>query len=537
MKYKVCILAAGVGTRMSPLTDKINKSLLPVDFKAVLSHIIEKFDPEVEIVIAVGHLKETIIDYLECAYSDRTFTIVEVDRYTGEGSGPGYSLMQCKRYLDSPFIFFASDTVVLEDIPPPSENWLGVSAIDDSEPYCTAEICKNRVVGLEDKTINDNENAFIGLAGINAHEVFFDALEKNNEIKAGELQVSNGFSALIGCELVPEYFTWHDTGNMEGYTKANEAMSTSDVDFDFSKKDEFLYFVGNNVIKFFADETIIRNRHERALILGDLCPTISVLKKNFYSYKMVSGEVLYDVIDDGIMEKLLAWLDENLWVKVSLNSSQLRAFKLACSDFYYKKTIKRLKQYHERHSLIDEASSINGVTVPSIEELFNSIDWADISIGIPSNFHGDLQFDNVLLKNDSNFLLLDWRQDFSGFVDYGDQYYDFAKLNGGMKVSYKLIKQGHFSYSKDDKGNVKIEHKTPEALVTGREKFITFLDNKGIDMCKVNILTSLIYLNMSPMHNEPFDHFIYNLGKLNLYRSLIESGKLPAMEKLPCFKS
>jgi len=32
--------------------------------------------------------------------------------------------------------------------------------------------------------------------------------------------------------------------------------------------------------------------------------------------------------------------------------------------------------------------------------------------GIASNFHGDLQFDNILLKEDDDFLILDWRQIF-----------------------------------------------------------------------------------------------------------------------------
>ena len=81
MNYKVCILAAGIGNRMEPFTHHINKSLLPVDFKAAISHIIEKFDINMEIVIAVGHLKKTVIDYLDCAHKGRKFTIVEVDRY------------------------------------------------------------------------------------------------------------------------------------------------------------------------------------------------------------------------------------------------------------------------------------------------------------------------------------------------------------------------------------------------------------------------------------------------------------------------
>ena len=47
-KYKVCILAAGVGSRMGPLTHNINKAILPINFKAVISLIIEKIDKDID---------------------------------------------------------------------------------------------------------------------------------------------------------------------------------------------------------------------------------------------------------------------------------------------------------------------------------------------------------------------------------------------------------------------------------------------------------------------------------------------------------
>ncbi len=186
----------------------------------------------------------------------------------------------------------------------------------------------------------------------------------------------------------------------------------------------------------------------------------------------------------------------------------------------------RINQYHEKHQIKDQSSLINGVSVPSIDKMLNTIDWEHISKGIASNFHGDLQFDNVLLKEDGSFLLLDWRQDFSGIINYGDKYYDLAKLNGGMKVSYKLIKQNKFLYSKNSQGNILISHDVPNELKKSAKIFHNFLDLKNLDRVKVDILTSLIYLNMSPMHHEPFDHFIYNFGKLSLYKTLMESGKI-----------
>ena len=52
---KICILTAGKGTRMGVSSKQINKALLPIDHKAVISHIIEKFSIDDVFVIALGY--------------------------------------------------------------------------------------------------------------------------------------------------------------------------------------------------------------------------------------------------------------------------------------------------------------------------------------------------------------------------------------------------------------------------------------------------------------------------------------------------
>ena len=41
--------------------------------------------------------------------------------------------------------------------------------------------------------------------------------------------------------------------------------------------------------------------------------------------------------------------------------------------------------------------------------------------------------------------LLDWRQDFSGNIFFGDIYYDFAKLLHGMIVSHEIVKNNGYN--------------------------------------------------------------------------------------------
>ena len=51
-------------------------------------------------------------------------------------------------------------------------------------------------------------------------------------------------------------------------------------------------------------------------------------------------------------------------------------------------------------------------------------------IRVPSRFHGDFHFKNILWQESKNKFILDWRQEFGGLIDYGDLYYVLKLLHG-----------------------------------------------------------------------------------------------------------
>ncbi len=526
MKYKVCILAAGSGSRMEYLTTHLNKAILPINFKAVISHIIEKFPVDVEFVIAVGYKKETVIDYVRIAHPERTVTFVEIENFIGPGTGPGYSLLQCREHLNVPFIFYTADTIVLEEVPEPTHNWFGIAPVKNTEPYCTVKLKNNLICQLDDKTVNSNRFAFIGLAGILDHEAFFASLEGNTDAPTGELQVSNGFKKLIEHTLTPIGFTWFDTGTLENYKRTDKNFS-GEKKFDFSKGrgEEFLYFVNDKVIKFFADERIVQNRYDRAVqYLAGISPVIAERRGKFYAYRKVDGHVLYERLNNQTVSDFLQWASTYLWKEKSLSPEEQAAFEKACKEFYIEKTEKRLSAFYEKTRIADVPIRINGVMVPALAELMKHIPWESLTRGVPSNFHGDLQFDNVLVTSENDaeggkFVLLDWRQDFAGLIAHGDLYYDFAKLYGGTLISYPLIKQGMFSFDMSDE-EAYYSYYIKNDLVDAREAFEKFLTERGYDFRKVQLITALIFLNMSPLHEEPFDRLLYFMGRSMLYKLL-----------------
>ena len=222
MTYKVCILAAGVGSRMGEFCEHYNKVLIPVQGKPTICHIIEKFPENIEIVIAVGYKKEPLKEYLKTAYPKRKLTFVDIDPYQGEGSGPGYSLYSCHKELQCPFIHVAGDTLVKEEIPTVDSNWIGVARIENSERFCSLKLEGEKVLRIDDKVKCANKHAYIGLLGVYDYDAFWNQLATSDEVIAGESQVSTGINILLEKGLIAKTFTWFDTGTPKSFNYALE---------------------------------------------------------------------------------------------------------------------------------------------------------------------------------------------------------------------------------------------------------------------------------------------------------------------------
>ena len=512
--YKVCILAAGIGSRS--FDPNINKSLLPLDGKAVISNIINKFDQNQKFVIALGYLSDQVKQYLLHAHPKTKFEFVMIKKYFGFGSGPGHSLLCCEKKLKCPFIITSADTVVLENILSPNQNWMGVAPIKNTSNFCTVQTNGNFITRIDDKTLNDNRLAWIGLAGIKDYKYFFNCLKKNQKHTKNEIQISNGLKGLMAKSIKTENYTWYDTGSYENYMIAKETLE--DIKFDFSKPDEYIYQLEDKIIKFFIDSKKVNLLRKRWLKLKKLTPQKLKFTKNFLSYEKFKGSTLYQVINNSILKNLLSYLDKNLWNNKSKNISI--KFNKDCKDFYYSKTLSRLQIFYRDNFFKDKKYKINGIVRNNLSYYLNKIDWKSISKGIETNFHGDLQFDNIILDNSGKkFKLIDWRSDFNGNTKNGDFYYDLAKLYAGCMLPYSQIKKGNFNFAYENQ-EVIYDFPINNNLIDAKYEIEKFAEKKNLDLKKIKIISSLIYLNMCPLHADPFSNLLYFLGISKLAETL-----------------
>tara|TARA_B100001094_G_scaffold305151_1_gene334752 strand:+ start:231 stop:1793 length:1563 start_codon:yes stop_codon:yes gene_type:complete len=512
--YKFCILAAGRGTRNKTI-EGLHKALLPIENKAIISRIIENVPRSVEIVIPVGYKSEQVKSYVNHVFPNRKIQFVDVDNYDGEGSGPGYSLLQCEKYLQCPFIFTSVDTLIDEKelIDLPEYNWVGVSNVDveSSSSYCLVK--GDRVV--ESFYYGSGVQAFIGMSGILDYDVFWDSLKNNSNLN-NEHQVLDGFSKLDEVQMLD--FTWYDLGNDEAYLKTRKQLSDEVV---ATKNDECIFIERGKVIKYYSDSEKAKKRIDRASHLVECVPETQQVNENMLSYDYVEGEMFSNVLDNNVLKAIFPYYKNTFWDD---SFEKTDDFIEDCKMMYVKKLYNRIEFFVD--SDLDKLTKINNRPVDSIMDILSRVDWDSIlDKAIPSKFHGDFQPENIIYTG-SGFKLIDWRESFGLGDQTGDFYYDLGKLYHALIINGSLVLKKQYSYCIKSDGTCNLKYVTKRNLVDLMPEFKSFCEDNGLDWDNVELLGILQYIGICSLyqnfHDGNYGEFLFLLGKLMLTEKLSE---------------
>jgi MurNAc alpha-1-phosphate uridylyltransferase len=112
---KAMVLAAGLGLRMRPLTDKMPKPLVPVAGRPLLDHVLDKLaDAGVsEAVVNVHYLPDQIIDHV--AHRTCPHVIISDERDIVLGTG-GAVVKALPLLGDAPFFHLNADTMWIDGV-------------------------------------------------------------------------------------------------------------------------------------------------------------------------------------------------------------------------------------------------------------------------------------------------------------------------------------------------------------------------------------------------------------------------------------
>lgn len=528
-KYKVVIPCAGIGQRLGSKTTHINKALITVGNKPAICHVIDKFPDDIELIIILGYKGEQVQEVVSTFYPERSVVYVAVDKFDGPGSGLGYSLIKAKKHLECPFIFIPNDSIVVnEDIaldPTAHGNWMAYYQKKDRDGfkvsnYRTITLSGNDVVNINPKGVNE-ECIYTGICGVLDHEKFWSAMvERTEAIDVGE---AIGLSSLEFLRAV-EVKNWYDCGSLESLDVAQRSMKNPKINI-LEKEDEAIWFADKTVIKFSVDKNFISDRLRRLQSLpSQMFPKIINSGKYFYQYEFLAGSVFSDQTNDVLFLDLLEACRQELWCHEPPSDRDASAL---VETFYRVKTKDRLGHYLKRYEQSELDIFINGVAVPSVDSLLNEIDWLEVVKKTRlSRFHGDLHGENIIIGPDGKFKLIDWRQNFgSGEYEFGDTYYDLAKILHGLVVNHGQVSLGNFSVLNDSSRSFHIDILRLNSLVSAETKLQHWCDNHGYDFQHVKLITALIYINICGLHDWPYSHFLYLLGRYELYQCVSVSSR------------
>ena len=513
-EYKVLLTTSGLGSRLGNLTKFTNKSLVRIGDKPAISHIIESYPSEIEFIVTLGHYGSHVKQYLTLAHPERSIKFVEVDNYMGEGSSLLYSISLTQEFLQCPFIFHACDTILPQNYAKDIDfttNWSVGGIGSNSQAYRTLNCVNDRIASINEKGEQNFDYVYVGVSGIKDYQVFWNHCNSIvKSIKTSDLSDCHIIRKMNDFRVI-EANEWYDMGNVDSLKKTREKIKGTINVLD--KEDENIFIVNKHVIKFFENKKICSDRVARTDNLKRLVPPILESTENFYKYKYVEGHLLADGINLEDFKHLLVWATGNLW-----KSKKDSSFKNNALSFYRDKTILRVDKFLDKYNLIDKSDIINGIEVPSISSMLEIVNFDEIMGKEPTGFHGDFILDNILQKDDE-FTLIDWRQDFNGSIDAGDMRYDLAKLNHNLVLNHKVLAKSLYAVEISD--NIECDVFVKKSFMDCKEILHNFCEEYlGTNFKNIEILTAIIWINMSPLHEYPLDMFLYYFGKYNLHLSL-----------------
>ena len=512
---KVCILAAGVGSRIQTI-EGLHKALLPVQNQSMLSHLFELFPKDTNFVIALGHKLKQLKTYIKNVYPKLNIEYVNVNNFSDPGSGPGLSLLSCEQKLQCPFVFMPVDNFLTETVPVEfKNNWIGTSSVEleDSKQYC---IIKGEEV-LESFYYGNGNQIFNGIAGIYDYKTFWESL-KNTDLINGEHQVINGFIGLENVKI-KRYKDFFDVGNKKSYTSTVQQFPN---DLVLEKTEECLFVDNNKVVKYFSDSNKCEKRIERVSHLNNTSPHIKKINDNMYCYDFIQGEMLSNINSVKELRNFLEFYQTRL---ASHGFEKNTQFLNDCKNMYEQKSYTRANIYSG--SSLDKINTINGFKVPQIYDILDIIDWSEIyNKATPAKFHGDLQPENII--KGKKYYFIDWRESFGESIEVGDVYYDLGKLYHGLIINGTLMLDNHFDI-RYNSNEAELSFLTKSNLMNLLFELKCFCKNNNLCWQNVLLVGALNYINIAPFYmndkNKKYSEFIFLLGKLLLSKHLVYGEK------------
>lgn len=243
MKRLVIIPAAGIATRMMPMSASMSKAMIPVAGQPILSHIIESIKEHVDHIVVVHGKLDDIGNFLNKKNYYNVTCCAQDPKYKGPLGAIHSGLQYFNNYTrynneEYNLTIWLGDTLLdsnihiseLFNIPQDNKSLYAVANVSDWSRWCLVKPDKHNIVRFIDKP-KDKPNTDLALVGIynlnyplnDIIDIAYDATRIN-----GAEEISDLLSAFGGYhnsrQLQNVTSSWVDCGDLPSLYAANSRM-------------------------------------------------------------------------------------------------------------------------------------------------------------------------------------------------------------------------------------------------------------------------------------------------------------------------
>lgn len=478
----IIVQAGGRGSRMERLTRNKPKALVPVNNLPMIFHLFKKF-PDKKFII-IGDYKFDVLErYL------KTFADVDYKLVSGTGSkGTCAGLANALTHIpaDEPLLLIWCDLILADDykLPDTDKNVIGISqdfscrwSYRDGkffeEPSDTHGVAGHFI--FQNKTfLADVPASGEFVRWLQSQNFTFDEQPLKNTKEYG---LYSEWSKLpqMRCRPFNQITVEGDKVIKRGIDEQGQDLAKKEI--AWYKKIQHEEF--NNIPKIYAFEPLTME-----FIDG----------QNIYEYSYIPAEQ-----KRYILTKIIRCLQD------VHKLGAVQADKESYFDAYIAKTYKRLEKVRHLVPFANEKTvTINGRVCRNIFYCKDECERLVMQY-LPQEFkliHGDCTFSNMMLRHDSEPVLIDPRGYFGHVQFYGDVAYDWVKLYYSLLSNYDRFNLKRFSLDIDEKGvKLEIESNGWENL---EEYFFELLDGE-VTKRQMKLLLAITWLSLTTYAWEDYD--------------------------------
>lgn len=233
---KAVLLAAGLGTRLLPITKKISKQMIPIAGKPLLEYIIKDLvscgiD---NICIVVGHLEDQIKEYF---HDGKKFNLKIQYVLQKNYKGTADAILYAKDFVgNDPFLLYHADTIISPDFinkinqmkNTNSDVEILTSEVPESLLNAVGTVRtdkKNFVTQIDEKSNQPKSKlGWSGVAIFNDNTIFQEIIKIDFQ-DSKEINITDGINKLISLKKTVHNFTcssFIDSGTPKGLLEASK---------------------------------------------------------------------------------------------------------------------------------------------------------------------------------------------------------------------------------------------------------------------------------------------------------------------------